>query len=146
MYGDLYGPGSATGAVTPRSGPQDTDKAAQESLAQSGPGALNPPPAIPRAIPDVLDELNDVRQQVSVLWAEEWKANKWGSVRPTPPTREPYNAEKVGRDKKMADLENREQELLHEIREVLAASRINPPGRPAPTQVEAQKNAAPRQE
>jgi len=145
MY-DIYGPGKVTGAVTPRTEPQDTDKAAKESLARSGAGALAPAPAIPRAIQDVIDDLNATRQRLSELWAAEWKANKWGSVRPTPPTRPSYDAEKVGRDKEMADLENRESELLREVNAILAASRINPPGRPAPTQVQAKENAAPRKE
>jgi len=84
---DMYYPSRRPDGTAPRTEPQNTDKAAQEALAQAGAGALKPAPAVPRAIQDVIDELNAVRQRLSELWAAEYKANNWGSVRhrPGPP-------------------------------------------------------------
>lgn len=146
MPRDMYYPGRQPDGMAPRGEFQDTDKAAQESLARTGPGALAPAPAVPRAIQDIIDELNATRQRISELWAEEYKANKWGSVRPTPPTREPYSVESVSRSKEMELLEERESQLLREVNEILMAARMGPGGPMAPIQVQVQENAAPRKE
>jgi len=146
MPWDMYYPSRRPDGTTPRTEPQNTDKAAQESLARSGAGALKPAPAVPRAIQDIIDELNAVRARISVLWAAEYKANKWGSTRPTPPTRPPYDTESVARSKEMHELDEKESQLLREVNEILVAARMGPGGPQAPTQVQAQETAAPRQE
>jgi len=142
----MFYPGRQPDGTAPRTEPQNTDKAAQESLARAGPGSLAPAPAVPRAFQDIIDELNAVRERISALWAAEWKARKWGSTRPTPPTREPYDVESVARSKEMEALEEKESQLLREVNEILVAARMGPGGPQAPTQVQAQENAAPRKE
>lgn len=146
MPRDQFYPNRQPDGTAPRDNPQNTDKAAAESLARAGAGALKPAPAVPRAIQDVIDDLNAVRQEISVLWAAEYKANKWGSVRPTPPTREPYDTESVARSKKMQALDEREDQLLREVNEILVAARMGPGGPQSPTQVQVQKDAVPRKE
>jgi len=143
---DMYYPSRRPDGTAPRLEPQNTDKAAQESLAQAGAGALKPAPVVPRAIQDIIDELNAVRQIISELWAAEYKANKWGSVRPRPPTRPPYDVESVARSKELQRAEERESQLLREVNEVLAAARMGSGGPQAPTQLQVQENAAPRKE
>jgi len=143
---DMYYPSRRPDGTAPRGEAQNTDKAAQESLTRSGAGALKPAPAVPRAIQDIIDELNEVRARISVLWAAEYKANKWGSTRPTPPTRQPYDVESVSRSKEMATLDEKESQLLREVNEILVAARMGPGGPQAPTQVQAKENAAPRKE
>ena len=142
----MYYPSRRPDGTAPRGEAQNTDKAAQESLTRSGAGALKPAPAVPRAIQDIIDELNEVRARISVLWAAEYKTNKWGSTRPTPPTRQPYDVESVSRSKEMATLDEKESQLLREVNEILVAARMGPGGPQAPTQVQAKENAAPRKE
>lgn len=116
--------------VSPRTQPQNTDPGAKESLARSGQGALKDAPKVPRAIQDIIDELNTVRQRLSELWAESAvKAfPRRGSVRAEGVMFPAYDAEYVARQKERDKLSGQEDQLRGELQQVIAASRIGPGG------------------
>jgi hypothetical protein len=134
MSPEYYGGSPRAGGVSPRLEPQDTDKGAAEAAARAGANALKPAPKIPRAIQDIIDELNTVRQRRSELWAAEAKRSPWGRgrVQPVGPVYPPYDTESVARSKERDQLSEREDQLQAELREVLAAARIGPGGLKSP--------------
>ena len=123
-----YGPSEpgSSGAVSPRTEAQDTAKGAKENMARKGDDA----PKIPRAIQDILDEYNAVRQQLSEIWAAEYGANSRtrGSVRADGVMFPAYSVEDLARRQERYKLEERENQLMREFNEVKAAARIGSGG------------------
>lgn len=121
-----YFPPGKSGGVSPRPEAQDTDKAAKEAMARKGDDA----PKIPRAVQDIADELNTVRQRLSELWAEEYGGNRptRGTVRATGVAFPAYSIEMLARREERRKLDEREDQLIAEFEEVKAAARIGPGG------------------
>lgn len=121
-----YFPPGKSGGVSPRPEAQDTDKAAKEGMARKGDDA----PKIPRAIQDILDELNVVRQRLSELWAAEYGAAspRVGSTRAVGAAYPAYSIEDLERRVERDKLNAQEDQLMAEFQEVKAAARIGPGG------------------
>ncbi len=122
--------GRAAHGVSPRTEPQNTDRGAKESLARSGKGALKDAPKVPRAIQDIIDELNTVRQRLSELWSAEMKdaSPRRGSTRSMASMYPIYDAAEMARREERKKLEEKEYQLHGELRQVVAAARIGPGG------------------
>ena len=121
-----YFPPGRAGGVSPRPEAQDTDKGAKESMARTG----DDEPKIPRAIQDILDELNTVRQRLSELWADEYgeARPRRGTTRAVGVAYPAYSTENLARQKERDQLNAQEDQLMAEFQEVKAAARIGPGG------------------
>ena len=124
-----YGGEDKPGGVSPRPEAQDTDKAAKEAMARKGDDA----PKIPRAIQDIVDEINAVRKRLSEIWVERYGSaqSRRGSSRMTAVDTDMYPAydtEELALRAENDKLWERERQLLAEFEEVKAAARIGPGG------------------
>jgi len=119
-------PSGVSRSVSPRPEAQDTDKGAKDSMARTG----DDEPKIPRAIQDILDDLNIVRQRLSELWAKEYGAasSRVGSTRAMGAAYPAYSSEDLERRVERDKLNAQEDQLMAEFQEVKAAARIGPGG------------------
>lgn len=115
MYLNEYGQPTS---ILVKVSPQDTSKAAASAQQPQAPGSeFNPPP--PRAVQDILDELNVVRIELSELEAARDKSMRKGgspgNPYPVGNYYRPLTMEDIQRDKRIRELCDRECELHAEF-------------------------------